>query len=112
MTPIVELFIDSRGWATLPEAEVISAILQARLEVPLPAEPRAHRVTERWSDELPTDDCVLFLLITQSPADGGQAVVKSWLVPAHRLYGLYTDAVKPSDIRKQSGFRATNPGAA
>ena len=111
MTPIVELFIDSRGWATLPEAEVISAILQARLEVPLPAEPRAHRVTERWSDELPTDDCVLFLLITQSPADGWQAVVKSWLGPAHRLYVLYTDDVNPSDIRDLAALTATQPVA-
>src|SRR5258708_29823734 len=107
MTPIVELFIDSRGWATLPEAEVISAILQARLEVPLPAEPRPHRVTERWSDELPTDDCILFLLITQSPADRWQAVIKSWLGLTHPLYVLYTNNVNPSNIRDLSALTAT-----
>lgn len=109
MTPSVELLVDSRGWSTLPDPEVINAILQARLEVPLTPDPQARSVTERWFGGLPADDCIVFLLITQSPADGWQAVVRSWLGLTHRLYVVYADSVDPSVIRDLASMTAVQP---
>src|SRR5690349_2848665 len=103
----VQLLVDARGWPSPLDPEVASSILQARLQAPLDI--RARTVTDRWHMELPPDDSIVLALITQSPAAGWQAVLKSWLGTEHKLYVIYADAVEPNDVRELAQLTANQP---
>src|SRR5258708_3657403 len=98
MTATIHLLVESQGWPGALDPEVLSVVLQSCLDISLPSEIQATTTSARWFEELPTDECIACLLITQSPPAGWQAAVKSWLQSTHRLYVLYTDGVDASTV--------------
>ncbi|MEP7289606.1 MAG: PP2C family serine/threonine-protein phosphatase [Chloroflexota bacterium] len=106
MTPTVYLLVDPQGWPDPIDPEVVSAILQARLTT---LEIRVREVNDRWFEALPTDECVVFLLLTRPTAEGWQTALNGWLDPRHRLYVLYIDGISPNEIREYASLTAAQP---
>src|SRR5260221_1405143 len=111
MTTAVFLLFDAKGWPEPLDPEVLTAGLEAHLEVPLAAPIQARKVDERWFEAFPTEDSIVFLILTQSSAAGWQLAVKTWLNGTHRLYVLYTDAVAPTQVRELATLTAAQPVA-
>src|SRR5258708_40173037 len=106
MTANVYLPVESQGWPASLDPEVLNVILQSCLDIPLPSEIQAKSASVRWFEELPTDGSIVCLLITQPPASGWQATVRSWLGTTHRLYVLYTDSVDANTVRDLASMTA------
>src|SRR5258708_7702035 len=109
MTPTVYLWVDPRGWPAPLDPDLLSAILQARLM--LPVEISARVVGERWFDELPSEPCVVILLLTRPVIAGWLPITDRWLNSSHRLYVIYTDGLSASDIRDVARMTAEQPVA-
>src|SRR5260370_8168886 len=109
MTANVYLLVESKGWPTSLDPEVLSVILQSCLDIPLPSDIRTRSASERWFEELPSDECVVCVLITQTPPAGWQAIIRSWLSTIHRLYVLYTDGVDAGTVRDLASITALQP---
>ncbi len=112
---IVHLLVDPRGWPAPLDPEVVNAILQARLQSQfasqLPLDIHAESVGDQWSDVLPRDEALSFLLLTRALPAGWQATLKSWLDASHPLYAMYTDQLDPADIRTLADMTAAQPVA-
>src|SRR5258708_16066622 len=109
MTPTVYLWVDPRGWPAPLDPDLLSAILQARLM--LPVEISARVVGERWFDELPSEPCVVILLLTRPVIAGWLSITDRWLNSSHRLYVIYTDSLSAADIREFARITAEQPVA-
>lgn len=98
MIPNVYLLVDSRGWPTALDPEVVNAVLQARFRVPLDVQ--ARELSARWFERLPREDSVVFLFLTRSLTPGWGEPVRAWLGPNHQLYATYIDGVDLADLRQ------------
>ncbi len=103
----VHLLVDPGGWPTRLDPEFVSVVLSSRS----PVSPTAREVGERWADDLPQEETVVFLLLTRALTPGWDAPLKSWLSPLHRLYVLYTDQVNAVDVRLLATLTASQPVA-
>src|SRR5258708_4982019 len=114
MTPTVYLWVDPRGWPTPLDPDLLSAIPQARLQpsvAMMPGEISARMIGEHWFDELPSEPCVVILLLTRPVIAGWLPITDRWLNSSHRLYVIYTDGLSASDIRDVARMTAEQPVA-
>ncbi len=98
MIPSLYLMVDPRGWAERLDPEIVSLILQARVSAYLPTSIRTLRAGDRWFDELPREESVVFLLLTRPLHPDWQDEVGRWLTASHRLYVMHIDSIPPNDI--------------
>src|SRR5258708_14225559 len=114
MTPTVYLWVDPRGWPTPLDPDLLSAIPQARLQpsvAMMPGEISARMIGEHWFDELPSEPCVVILLLTRPVIAGWLPITDRWLNSSHRLYVIYTDGLSTADIREFARITAEQPVA-
>jgi len=109
MTPNIYVLVDTRGWPTPLDPEVVSAILQARLRFATMPDLEARELSARWFDRLPREESVVFLIITRLLTPGWQDDVRRWLSSGHMLYAAYVDGADMSDLRDLAALTANQP---
>ncbi len=111
MPPLLHLIVDPRGWATPPDTEMLSALLQARLRDLAPLSAQVQLLDERWAAELPQAAAVALLILARPLADGWQAALQAWLDDQHLLYIAFFDGAALDDLRQLATLTAAQPVA-
>lgn len=111
MPPKIHLLVDSTGWSTPLDPDMVSVVLSARLPAHFPVQLVADELSERWYEVLPIGEAIVFLFLTRPLSGDWQPPVKQWLSPQHRLYLLHTDAVGTNDLRLLAQLTVGQPVA-
>lgn len=111
MRPKILLLVDPTGWPTPLDPDTVLVVLEARLPTSMTGEIEARELTERWYEQLPRGEVVLFLLLTRPLTPGWDDPARFWLSSEHRLYILHTDAAEQRDLRTLAQMTVTQPVA-
>jgi hypothetical protein len=98
MSLTVHLLVDSRGWPTALDPEVVNAILQARLRISLDV--HAYELGPRWFSHLPAEASAVFLFLTHPLVPGWIDPLREWLDTEHNLWAIYVNDASLSDVRE------------
>lgn len=111
MTPAVLVLVDSRGWPTPLDPDVVHALLQARLRFGNMPDIQARDLSARWFDRLPGEACTVFLIVTRPLTPGWAEQVRTWLDNSHLLYAAYSDNADLNDLREIAALTSGQPVA-
>ncbi len=109
MPPIIHLVVDPRGWATPLDAEMLTALMQARLRGYAPLAVQTRLLGEGWAANLPYEEAIVLLVLSRPLAEGWQAPLEAWLNDQHRLYIAFFDGAEVTDLRTLADLTASQP---
>ncbi|PJF35829.1 MAG: hypothetical protein CUN49_08530 [Candidatus Thermofonsia Clade 1 bacterium] len=109
MPPVVHLIVDSRGWSSPPDLDILAALLEARLRGLAPLEVQVRSLEESWAAQLPQAEAIALLILARPLAQGWQAALQAWLSERHLLYVAFFDGAALSDLSQLAALTAQQP---